>query len=80
MRRKSLDPELDMADRRNLDHAVLELLGINSKREREEWIERLYAYLREFFDDTRRKEERAIATKMSPSARVDWSVLAVAAP
>lgn len=55
--------ELDMSDRRALDHAVLELLGIKSKKERDEWINRLYDYLRQFFEETRRKEEQAIVNK-----------------
>ncbi len=55
--------ELDMPDRRALDHAVLELLGIKTKKERDEWINRLYDYLRQFFEETRRKEEQAIVNK-----------------
>lgn len=55
--------ELDMADRRELDHAVLELLGISTKKARDQWIDKLYAYLREFFEETRRKEELAIVNK-----------------
>lgn len=57
------DCELDMPDRRALDHIVLELLGIKSKKERDEWINRLYDYLRQFFEETRRKEEQAIVNK-----------------
>ena len=52
-----------MADRRVLDHAVLELLGVRSKKERDEWINRLYDYLRQFFEETRHKEEQAIINK-----------------
>jgi hypothetical protein len=52
-----------MPDRRELDHAVLEALGIKTKKEREDWIDKLYAYLREFFEETRRKEELAIVNK-----------------
>jgi methylase of polypeptide subunit release factors len=55
--------ELDMPDRRALDHAVLELLGIQKKSERDEWITRLYAHLRQFFEETRSKEEQAITNK-----------------
>jgi hypothetical protein len=55
--------ELDMPDRRALDHAVLELLGVKSKKERDEWINRLYDYLRQFFEETRSKEEQAIVNK-----------------
>ncbi|MHB1054175.1 MAG: HsdM family class I SAM-dependent methyltransferase [Thiobacillus sp.] len=55
--------ELDMPDRRALDHAVLELLGIKTIKERDEWINRLYDYLRQFFEETRSKEEQAIVNK-----------------
>ena len=55
--------ELDMADRRVLDHAVLELLGIKGRKDRDEWINRLHDYLRQFFEETRRKEEQAIVNK-----------------
>lgn len=55
--------ELDMPDRRKLDHAVLELLGVSSHKEREVWIDQLYNYLREFFEQTRKKEEQAILNK-----------------
>lgn len=55
--------ELDMPDRRALDHAVLELLGIKTIKERDEWINRLYDYLRQFFEETRCKEEQAISNK-----------------
>ncbi|MFZ1499859.1 MAG: N-6 DNA methylase [Giesbergeria sp.] len=55
--------ELDMPDRRALDHTVLELLGVKTKKERDEWINRLYDYLRQFFEETRRKEEQAIVNK-----------------
>ena len=55
--------ELDMSDRRALDHAVFELLGVRSERERNVWIDRLYAYLRYFFEQVRRKEELAIGNK-----------------
>lgn len=55
--------ELDMPDRRVLDHLVLELLGIKTIKERDDWINRLYGYLRQFFEETRRKEEQAIVNK-----------------
>jgi methylase of polypeptide subunit release factors len=57
------ESELDMPDRRALDHIVLELLGVKSKKERDEWIHRLYEYLRQFFEETRQKEEQAIGNK-----------------
>ena len=55
--------ELDMEDRRELDDAVLELLGVANPRERLELRQRLYAYLRDFFEHARQKEEKAIANK-----------------
>ncbi len=55
--------ELDMDDRRELDDAVLGLLGVRSKKERNELLNELYRYLREFFEWTRRKEEQAIVNK-----------------
>jgi methylase of polypeptide subunit release factors len=55
--------ELDMEDRRELDDAVLELLGVANPRERLELRQRLYAYLPDFFEHARQKEEKAIANK-----------------
>jgi hypothetical protein len=55
--------ELDMDDRRELDDAVLEMLGVKSKRERRRLIDEVYGYLREFFEWTRQKEEKAIQNK-----------------
>lgn len=59
----SNESELDMPDRRELDDAVLEMLGINSSQRRQELIDVLYSYLREFFEYTRQKEEKAIINK-----------------
>jgi len=55
--------ELDMPDRRELDDAVLAMLGVRSAKRREAMIDALYGYLREFFEKTRRKEEKAILNK-----------------
>jgi hypothetical protein len=55
--------ELDMADRRELDDAVLEMLGVEDSARRQELLDELYDYLREFFEFTRQKEEKAIANK-----------------
>jgi hypothetical protein len=52
-----------MPDRRALDHVVLGLLGIKSQKERDEWLNRLYDYLRQLFEETRLKEEQAIVNK-----------------
>ena len=55
--------ELDMADRRTLDDAVLQMMGINSAKRRTDIINEVYEYLRVFFEWTRRKEEKAIRNK-----------------
>ena len=55
--------ELDMKDRRELDDAVLEMLGISSKQERTQLIDELNDYLRHYFELTRQKEEKAIVNK-----------------
>jgi hypothetical protein len=61
--------ELDTEDRRDLDDAVLEMIGVESKQQRSELLERLYDYLREHFDLTRQKEERAIENKKRAKRR-----------
>ena len=61
--------ELDMADRRELDDAVLEMMGESSPERRKELIDRLYAYLREFFEQVRQKEEKAIGNKKRAKRR-----------
>ena len=61
--------ELDMPDRRELDDAVLEMLGVRSKKRRDELIDALYEYLRDFFELTRQKEEKAIANKKKAKRR-----------
>ncbi|MBA2352813.1 MAG: SAM-dependent methyltransferase, partial [Burkholderiales bacterium] len=61
--------ELEMPDRRELDDAVLQLIGIKSRAERKTMIDALYAYLREFFEATRQKEEKAIANKNTSKRR-----------
>ena len=61
--------ELDMPDRRELDDAVLEMMGVASREERGTLIDELYAYLREFFETTRQKEEKAIVNKKKAKRR-----------
>jgi hypothetical protein len=63
LRSLSADSELTQPDRRELDDAVLELLGITRREERWEMLTALYSYLKEFFRDTRRKEVLANANK-----------------
>lgn len=59
--------ELDMSDRRELDVAVFEMLGVESKRRRNDLIDDLYRSLREFFELTRQKEEKAIVNRKTAS-------------
>lgn len=61
--------ELDMPDRRELDDSVLEILGIESKKRRDELITELYNYLKEFYELTRQKEEKAIENKKRSKRR-----------
>lgn len=63
LRSLSADSELTQPDRRELDDAVLELLGITRREERQEMLTALYGYLTAFFRDTRRKEVLANANK-----------------
>lgn len=62
--------ELDMQDRRELDDAVLEMIGVNSPKRRKEILDDLYAYLHEYFEYTRLKEEKAIANKKRSKRKV----------
>ena len=55
--------ELDMDDRRALDDAVLEMLGLGNARARKALLDGLYDHLREFFENARQKEELAISNK-----------------
>ena len=61
--------ELDMPDRRELDDAVLEMMGVENPAKRKELIDELYAYLRQFFEATRQKEEEAIKNKKRTARR-----------
>ena len=70
--------ELDMPDRRELDDAVLELLGVADPDRRQALIEELYAYLRQFFEWTRQKEEKAIENKNTSRRKVKFSPAVVA--
>ena len=55
--------ELDQSDRRELDDAVLRLLGYGNAAERGRLLDVLYGHLRRHFVDVRRKEEKANANK-----------------
>jgi type I restriction-modification system DNA methylase subunit len=65
----STETELDQIDRRELDDAVLTLLGVSSARERKLLLDRLYEHLRSYFEKERRKEEEAIDNKKRTKAR-----------
>ena len=71
--------ELDMPDRRELDDAVLELLGISDRKERARLLDELYGYLREFFEWTRQKEEKAIGNKNKAKRKTAASPAEIAA-
>lgn len=71
--------ELEMEDRRELDDAVLEMLGVESAERRVELIDELYDYLREFFELTRQKEEKAIVNKNQARRRGQASPTDIAA-
>lgn len=61
--------ELDMPDRRKLDDAVLRMIGVEDKDERERLIEKLYGHLRQHFEWTRQKEEKATQNKKRAKKR-----------
>lgn len=63
------ETELTQPDRRELDDAVLEVLGIRSARERTKILDDLYSYLADFFEWTRQKEEKAIQNKNRANRR-----------
>ncbi len=65
----SEESELTQPDRRELDEAVLELLGVSPSRERAKILDDLYAYLAEFFEWTRQNEEHAIRNKKKAKGR-----------
>lgn len=62
------ETELDQSDRQALDDAVLELLGLTDREERRRLRDRLYAYLRRYFEDKRLQEEEAIDNKRRTAA------------
>lgn len=55
--------EFHQDDRRTLDLAVLELLGLSSRAERERVLDELYEHLASYFENVRAKEEEAIDNK-----------------
>ncbi len=57
------ETEITRVDRRALDDAVLQMLGVTSEKERARLLDELYGHLAEFFEWTRQKEEQAIQNK-----------------
>lgn len=55
--------ELDQSDRRELDDAVLRMLGFSDDKSRKALLTNLYDHLRAHFIQVRRKEEKANANK-----------------
>jgi len=56
--------ELEMADREELDDAVLEMLGVTSAKRRKEILNALYGCLHEFYETNRQIEEKANLNKI----------------
>jgi hypothetical protein len=71
--------ELDMPDRRELDDAVLAMLGIESAARREELLGELYECLRELFELIRQKEEKGIINRNTSIRRGQASPTEIAA-
>ena len=63
------ESELDLSDRRKLDDAVLQLMGVKAKADRDELVDQLYEYLREFFEWTKQKEDKANVNKKKAKRR-----------
>ena len=61
--------ELDMKDRRELDDAIFEMLGVSSEGKRQKLIDQMYSYIRDHFERTRQKEEMAIENKKKAKRR-----------
>lgn len=61
--------ELDESDRRELDDAVLRMLGYGDSAERDRLLNSLYAYLRQHFIDVRQKEIKANKNKKKSKKR-----------
>lgn len=68
------ESELDQADRRALDDAVLDLLGVTARGERTRLLDALYAHLREYFENVRVKEEEAIDNKRRAASQATLGV------
>lgn len=63
------ESELTQTDRRELDDAVFELLGVTSASERKRLVGELHVYLAEMFEAIRDKEELGIANKNAARRR-----------
>lgn len=61
--------EMSMEDRHELDDAVLEMIGVKGVKQRRALLKDLYFYLNDFFAQTRKKEELAIANKKQARRR-----------
>mgnify|MGYP006275453941 CR=1 FL=1 len=73
------ETELDQRDRWALDDAVLQMMGIRAKDERQRILDALYAHLRQHFEWVRLKEERAIVNKKKAKRRGPASPATIAA-
>ena len=66
--------ELEQADRRALDDAVLEMLGVSARAERTRLLDALYVHLRQHFENVRVKEEEAIDNKRRAASQATLGV------
>jgi hypothetical protein len=71
--------ELDMEDRRTLDDAVLQMIGVKSFKKRRELIDELYSALGDIFERHRRIEEKANVNKRISKRRMRVSPQDIAA-
>jgi len=71
--------ELDMADRWRLDDAVLRMIGVPDKAQRQKLLDKLYGHLRQHFEWTRQKEEKAVRNKKTAKKKGPAGPAAIAA-
>jgi hypothetical protein len=71
--------ELDLPDRWRLDDAVLRMIGVADKAERQALLDKLYGHLRQHFEWTRQKEEKAVVNKKRAKKKGPAGPAAIAA-
>lgn len=63
------ESELDMPDRWKLDAAVLDLMVSGPAQYKQTLLNELHRYLKDFFEQTRQKEEKALVNKQQQSRK-----------